>query len=90
MEMFSRCIFYSVKVTVGIIKILMHLSHTDSDIGTMICDSLQAGCNVRKHKSHLYCTFSGTKTIYMASFQLTWPFFTYDGYKISLGKEGRK
>ena len=70
---FVRMALDDIQMTVSIIQIFIHLRHTDSNIGTMVCHTFQTGCNVRKDKSHLYCTFTVSQSLYMTKhFIMNW------------------
>ena len=66
-----------IQMTVSIIQILVHLRHTDSNIGAMICHTFQTSCNVRKDKSHLYCTFTVSQSLYMTTFHFFGKFINH-------------
>ena len=70
LELFRIFFFHRVQIRMTANIFLTALQDADSDIRTVICDTLQAGGHICQHKPHLNRTSSLFQTDNMTTFQL--------------------
>ena len=79
--------FDLLQVLMCIKGIFMNLCHTDTDIGTVIRHTLQAGSHIGQDESHLDRTFPSAKSLDMTVFQFLAEFIDHFLQRLDLSRK---
>ena len=79
--------FDLLQVLMCIKSIFMNLCHTNTDIGTVICHTLQAGSHIGQDESHFNGTFSGAKSLDMPVLQFLAEFIDHFLQRLDLSRK---